>query len=96
MLEIDMIEQTQRIMNQFKTVHNEGTTQVIFKNENVIMIRISSTSVVNNCVNWQIHTWQRMKAWNREDMWSTEALDCSANPAKMTCNDQQMILINDN
>lgn len=29
-------------------------------------------------------TWQRINAWNREDMWSTEALDCSAKPAMIT------------
>ena len=29
-------------------------------------------------------TWQRINAWNNEDIWRTEALDCSANPAMIT------------
>ena len=35
-----------------------------------------------------------MNAWNKDDMCSTEALDCSANPPKITCKEKSQTFCN--
>lgn len=53
------------------------------QNSKRIEVAMVSLEYSDTCSRYTVQSWQRVKAWNREDMCSTEVFDCSTNPAKI-------------